>query len=72
VDDDNIDRIDAYLVGIAGIVAKASAEKNDEKFLRAVSVMGMFERMKIMVNKEPGQDPKVIDEIEVIGMEAAE
>lgn len=63
---EQLDRIDSYLRGLALIAAKALAEGNDDKYLRAVAGMGQYERMKLMVegNKASNAKPAEMTELD--------
>jgi hypothetical protein len=44
---DDLDRVECYLRLYARIVARALAEGNDDRVVKAASAMGQYERMKI-------------------------
>ena len=67
---EQIERIDSYLRGLALIAAKALAEGNDEKYMRAVTAMGQYERMKLMIEGNRSKDAKPAEEVDEPGAEA--
>lgn len=67
---EQIERIDSYLRGLSLIAAKALAEGNDEKYVRTVTAMGQYERMKLMIEGNRSKDAKPAEEIDEPGAEA--
>lgn len=67
---EQIDRINSYLRGLALIAAKALAEGDDDKYMRAVSGMGQYERMKLMIEGSRSKDAKPAEEMDDSGAEA--
>lgn len=62
---EQIERIDAYLRGLSLIASKALAEGDDDKYLRAVSGMGQYERMKLMIEAGRSKDAKPAETTEL-------
>ncbi len=53
---DDLDRVECYLRLYAKVVARALAEGNDDRVVRAAAAMGQYERMKISLRQARMKD----------------
>ena len=64
VTDDQMDRIDTYLRGLASIAAQALADGDRAEYRSTITAMGQFERMKLMLESERSKGGKPVEELD--------